>query len=155
MEIKKIEQLIQLIKEHNLSEIEIEEDNARVRIRAGSSPEMWSALGIMSAGSMALPKPVETAKAIEAPVEEKKKGTIIRSPMVGTFYRSPGPDKPSYVEAGSEVKKGDALCVIEAMKLMNEIESTVNGKIIAILVENAKPVEFDQPLFEIEPKDVS
>ncbi len=154
MEIKKIEQIIQLIKEHNLSEIEIEENNARVRIRAGSLPEMWSALGIMPA-TAALPKPVEAAKAIEAPVEEKKKGTIIRSPMVGTFYRSPGPDKPSYVEAGSEVKKGDALCVIEAMKLMNEIESTVNGKILAILVDNAKPVEFDQPLFEIEPKDVS
>ena len=149
MEIKKIEQIIKLVKEHNLSEIEIEEENTKVRIKAATPPEIWSAMGIMPAASMTLSKPAEP-KVIEAPAE-KKKVTVIRSPMVGTFYRSPSPDKPSYVEIGSEVKKGHALCVIEAMKLMNEIESTVDGKIVAILPENAKPVEFDEPLFEIEP----
>ncbi len=91
------------------------------------------------------PKP-----AAEAPKEEKK-GHLVTSPFVGTFYRSPAPDQPSYTEVGSLVKKGQVLCIVEAMKLMNEIESEVEGKVVEILVKNAQPVEFGQPLFRIEP----
>lgn len=102
----------------------------------------------------ALPRPsmptrVSAAPAL-APVPEKK-GHLITSPFVGTFYRSPAPDQPVYVEVGSQVKKGQVLCIVEAMKLMNEIESEVSGRVVEILAQNAQPVEFGQPLYRIEP----
>jgi acetyl-CoA carboxylase biotin carboxyl carrier protein len=88
------------------------------------------------------------------PQEPPKKNTVyIRSPMVGTFYRAPAPDKPPYVQVGDIIQKGQVVCIIEAMKLFNEIQSEVSGKIVRILVENAQPVEYDQPLFEVEPID--
>ncbi len=90
-----------------------------------------------------------TAAPVDAPIE--KKGHVITSPFVGTFYRTPAPDQPSFVDVGSVVKKGQTLCIVEAMKLMNEIESEVAGKVVEILAENAQPVEFGQPLFRIEP----
>lgn len=98
-------------------------------------------------------KPRPTAPAARAPAAEvvEKKGHIITSPFVGTFYRSPAPDQPSFVEVGSTVKKGQVLCIVEAMKLMNEIESEVAGKVAEVLTQNAQPVEFGQPLFRVEP----
>jgi acetyl-CoA carboxylase biotin carboxyl carrier protein len=97
-------------------------------------------------------KPRPTAPAARTAVEAaEKKGHIITSPFVGTFYRSPAPDQPSFVEVGSTVKKGQVLCIVEAMKLMNEIESEVAGKVAEVLTQNAQPVEFGQPLFRVEP----
>jgi acetyl-CoA carboxylase biotin carboxyl carrier protein len=95
------------------------------------------------------PRPSAPSRPVEGSSE--KKGHVITSPFVGTFYRSPAPDQPSYVEVGTAVKKGQVLCIIEAMKLMNEIESEVAGKVAEVLAQNGQPVEFGQPLFRIEP----
>jgi acetyl-CoA carboxylase biotin carboxyl carrier protein len=100
---------------------------------------------------MAAPVAAAAAPIVAAPVVEESKYITIKSPMIGTFYRKPSPDKPMFVEVGNSIGKGDVLCVIEAMKLFNEIESEVSGKIVKILVDDMSPVEFDQPLFLVDP----
>jgi acetyl-CoA carboxylase biotin carboxyl carrier protein len=104
----------------------------------------------LPAGEFKAPRPSTPARA-PAPSTSDKKGHVMTSPFVGTFYRTPAPDQPPYVEVGAQIKKGQVLCIVEAMKLMNEIESEVAGKVTEILVQNATPVEFGQPLFRIEP----
>ncbi|WP_042146936.1 MULTISPECIES: acetyl-CoA carboxylase biotin carboxyl carrier protein [unclassified Pseudoalteromonas] len=151
MDIRKIKKLIELVEESGISELEITEGEESVRInRYSPSPVMTQAM----AAPIAAPAPVAAAPAVAAPAAESApaaiSGHVIKSPMVGTFYRSASPEAPSYVEVGSTVNVGDTLCILEAMKMMNQIEADKAGVIKEILVNNEDPIEFDQPLFIIE-----
>ncbi|HXN14737.1 MAG TPA: acetyl-CoA carboxylase biotin carboxyl carrier protein [Usitatibacter sp.] len=149
MDLRKLKKLIDLVQESGIGEIEITEGEEKVRIsRQGPSspPVVMAAPGMLPLASGA---PGGAAPAPAAPAPEAK-GHTLKSPMVGTFYRAPSPGAPSFVEVGQSVSKGQTLCIIEAMKLLNEIESDVSGTIKAILVENGQPVEYGQPLFLIE-----
>lgn len=170
MEFKQIQELIKTINKSNISELSIQDGEFQITIKQGAevNPEhfqthlsplhmMMPMQGIQSA-PQAAPQiaaahvPAHTAPAAEsAPAAASANGVAIKSPMIGTFYRSSSPDKPPFVGIGDEVKKGQVLCIIEAMKLFNEIESEVNGRIIKVLVDDASPVEYDQPLFLVEP----
>ncbi len=152
MNIKEIKELLELMAEHNVGEIEIEKDNAKIKLRKmanggivmQSAPQMMAPVGtVMHAPAQGAPVP-----AAQPLVEEGV--TIVRSPMVGTFYASPAPDQPAYVSVGKVVKDGDVLCIIEAMKLMNEIKSELGGTVIEILVQNGQTVEYDQPILKIK-----
>jgi len=148
MNVKELKEMIALMNENGLVEIEIEREGQRIRIKRGIAgiPEATQEKYIIqpSAVSSAVPA------AKEAPLPESKR-IEIKAPMVGTFYRSPAPDAPPFVETGTDIEPGQVICIIEAMKLMNEIKSEVKGKIVDILVENAQPVEFGHVLFLIEP----
>lgn len=149
MDIRKIKKLIDLIEESDIAEIEISEGEESVRISRYSSvaPVQYAAPVAMSAAPAAAPA---TAAVAAAPAEERVSGHVVKSPMVGTFYRSASPGSPSFVEVGQAVTAGQTLCIIEAMKILNQIEADKSGKIKQILVENAHPVEYGQPLFIIE-----
>jgi len=127
------------------------------QVAAPVAPPSAPAVHVVAAPAAATPaeapraRPSVPVRAPATAAEGEKAGQLINSPFVGTFYRTPAPDQPAYVEVGSVVKKGQVLCIVEAMKLMNEIESEISGKVAEILVENAQPVEFGQPLFRIEP----
>ncbi len=141
MNLKDIKDILKLLKGTDIVEFELERDDGKIRVRR----QGYNAQEQVVAGSA----PVKTTTEV---VEEKKSDLVtITSPMVGTFYRSPSPDAPPFVEEGSLVKKGQPLCIIEAMKIMNEIEAEIDGKIISILVENGKAVEYGEPLFLVEP----
>ncbi|MFD1259595.1 acetyl-CoA carboxylase biotin carboxyl carrier protein [Entomomonas asaccharolytica] len=152
MDIRKVKKLIELLEESGIDELEIHEGEESVRISRHSNK-------VLAAPTYAAPAPVAApaqapaassiAPAEAAPAAQVLKGNVIRSPMVGTFYRSPAPTAASFVEVGQTVKKGDVLCIVEAMKMMNHIEAEVSGVIDSILVENGEPVEYDQPLFTI------
>ena len=145
MDLRKLKKLIDLVQESGIGEIEITEGEEKVRIcrqTAGGTPM------IMAAPQMQMPMAAPAAPA--APKPEEPTGHTLKSPMVGTFYRAPSPGAPSFVEVGQSVTKGQTLCIIEAMKLLNEIESDVAGTVKAILVENGQPVEYGQPLFLID-----
>jgi acetyl-CoA carboxylase biotin carboxyl carrier protein len=150
MDLRKLKKLIDLVQESGIGEIEITEGEEKVRIsrQVAGTPMMMApqmqAVGIPAGMQMAAPA------AAAPPPEPEQKGHALKSPMVGTFYRAPSPGAPSFVEIGQAVTKGQTLCIIEAMKLLNEIESDVAGTIKAILVENGQPVEYGQPLFLIE-----
>ncbi|AEG00161.1 acetyl-CoA carboxylase biotin carboxyl carrier protein [Methylomonas methanica] len=147
MDIRKIKKLIDLIEESDIAEIEISEGEESVRIsRYSAAPVQYAAAPVAAAAPAA---PVAAAVAA-APAEEKVSGHVVKSPMVGTFYRSASPGSPSFVEIGQSVSVGQTLCIIEAMKILNQIEADKSGKIKQILVENAHPVEYGQPLFIIE-----
>ncbi|MBS4052887.1 MAG: acetyl-CoA carboxylase biotin carboxyl carrier protein [Methylomonas sp.] len=146
MDIRKIKKLIDLIEESDIAEIEISEGEESVRISRYSA-----AAPVQYAAPVAAPAPAAPAVvAAPAPAEEKVSGHVVKSPMVGTFYRSASPGSPSFVEVGQSVAVGQTLCIIEAMKILNQIEADKSGKIKQILVENAHPVEYGQPLFIIE-----
>jgi acetyl-CoA carboxylase biotin carboxyl carrier protein len=152
MDLRKLKKLIDLVQESGIGEIEITEGEEKVRIcrQPASSPQV-----LMTAAPMQMPMAAGAAPAVAAPAAEPPKpeepvGHTLKSPMVGTFYRAPSPGAPAFVEVGQAVTKGQTLCIIEAMKLLNEIESDVAGTIKAILVENGQPVEYGQPLFLIE-----
>jgi oxaloacetate decarboxylase alpha subunit len=155
MNLKELKELIEILKNTDISELEIERSGVKVRIRKGGDvtfPPSMPRMEYPPAAIIAPAVPEAQASASEQPVEHAKTNQIrVTSPIVGTFYRSSSPDKPSYVEVGDVVKKGQVLCIIEAMKLMNEIESESAGKIVQILMENGQPVEYGQPLFMIEP----
>lgn len=148
MDLRKLKKLIDLVQESGIGELEITEGEERVRIsRAGANaPVMMAAPAPLT--MVAGPATGPSAVAPEAPPAPT--GHTLKSPMVGTFYRSPSPGAPSFVEVGQSVTKGQTLCIIEAMKLLNEIESDAAGTVKAILVENGQPVEYGQPLFVIE-----
>ena len=147
MDIRKIKKLIEIIEESGIAEIEIKEGEESIRInRYGSHA---APAPISYAAPVAAPVASAPA-AIAAPVEEKISGHTVKSPMVGTFYRSASPGSKSFVEVGQSVQAGDTLCIIEAMKILNQIEADKSGTITKILVENAEPVEYGQPLFIIE-----
>lgn len=149
MDIRKIKKLIDLIEESDIAEIEISEGEESVRISRYSSvaPAPVAAAPVAVA---AAPAPVAASAAPAAVAEEKISGHVLKSPMVGTFYRSASPGSAPFVEVGQSVSAGQTLCIIEAMKILNQIEADKSGKIKQILVENAHPVEYGQPLFIIE-----
>ena len=156
MDIRKIKKLIEMIEESNIAEIEIREGEESVRIsRQGSSTSPPQSITVlpsgMSLGTMPFQAPPPQTTAAPEPREpDHLTGHIVRSPMVGTFYRAPTPGAKPFVDVGQRVEAGDTLCIIEAMKILNQIESDKSGKITKVLVENAQPVEYNQPLFVIE-----
>ena len=161
MDLEKIEKVIELLRKHGINQIEVEEGDFKISVTASPSgsgspffgqPMMPQMMGYQS-GPMAAPvQSAAPAANTDGPAEKVlgAKQKLLRSPFVGTFYRSPSPENDVFVDIGSRVKKGDTLCIIEAMKLMNEIEAEFDGVIKEILVENQSPVEFDQPLFVLE-----
>jgi acetyl-CoA carboxylase biotin carboxyl carrier protein len=148
MDIRKIKKLIDLIEESDIAEIEISEGEESVRISrySAAAPVQYAAPVAVAAPAAAPAVPA----APTAPAEEKISGHLVKSPMVGTFYRSASPGTPSFVEVGQSVSVGQTICIIEAMKILNQIEADKSGKIKQILVENAHPVEYGQPLLIIE-----
>lgn len=152
MDLRKIKKLIELLEESNLAELEIHEGEESVRLsRTGTAPTMMHAPMPMTAPPpAAAPAPApapETPQQIGG--EQLPDGQVVRSPMVGTYYSAPNPDSDPFVKEGQKVAKGETLCLIEAMKMFNQIESEFSGTVVAILVESGQPVEFDQPLFVI------
>ncbi|MDH4068829.1 MAG: acetyl-CoA carboxylase biotin carboxyl carrier protein [Ignavibacteria bacterium] len=147
MDLEFIERLLKLLSESNADEIEIEEEGKRVKVAKHPAPPPGLREVVMAPQA---PTPPPPAAAASPPAETPASHHEIRSPIVGTFYRSPAPDSAPFVEVGSVVQAGAVLCIVEAMKLMNEIESDVEGKIVKVLVENGQPVEYDQPLFLID-----
>ena len=157
MDIKEIQSLIKFVAKSGASEVKLETDDIKITIRTGSTssgPETTYVQQIpVQAPPVAAPAPAAAPPAPEAKEKEgdDAKYITIKSPIIGTFYRKPSPDKPAFVEVGDTIGQGDVLCVIEAMKLFNDIESEVSGKIVKVLVEDSSPVEFDQPLFLVDP----
>jgi acetyl-CoA carboxylase biotin carboxyl carrier protein len=163
MDIKEIQNLIKFVAKSGASEVKLEMDDVKITIKTGSdSPEttiiqaapVQAAPQVVAAAPVAQPvaQPAAAApQAAQPAAEDNSKYVTIKSPIIGTFYRKPSPDKPVFAEVGTEVKVGDTVCIIEAMKLFNEIESEVSGKIVKILVDDMSPVEFDQPLFLVDP----
>jgi acetyl-CoA carboxylase biotin carboxyl carrier protein len=154
MNLKELKELIEMLKNTDVSEIEIERSGVKVRVRKGGDIAYHPVMPRMEYPPAAIPAPAvaEPEKPAAAPAAAATSNQIkVTSPIVGTFYRASSPDKPPYVEVGDVVKKGQVLCIIEAMKLMNEIESEATGKIVQVLSENGQPVEYGQPLFVIEP----
>jgi len=161
MELKEIKELIKLVSDSGVSEIEVERGDFKVSIKKHSDKATYvNASPVVQTTPVAIPAaPVNTtnlsfsADKMEAQVSNPVASNLItvKSPMIGTFYKTPSPEKPPFVNIGDEIKPGKVLCIIEAMKLFNEIESEISGKIVKVLVENASPVEYDQPLFLVEP----
>ena len=157
MDLKEIRQLIKMVENSDISEFELEQEGKKLRITKNSESTpvyvQSNAPAVPVSAASPQPAPVTDIPPAAAPVEEKVPSNVveIRSPMVGTFYRSPSPDADPYVSVGQQVEIGQVLCIVEAMKLMNEIENEVSGKIVKILVENSQPVEYNQVLFHIEP----
>ncbi len=163
MDFKQIQELIKLVNKSNLSELTIEEKDFKVTIKqkeeiiqqtliSGQFQQPAQAFAPAPSPAAALPAAAPAAPAAPAPAaEDTSKYVTIKSPMIGTFYRKPAPDKPLFAEVGTEVTPGKVVCIIEAMKLFNEIESEVKGKIVKVLVEDQSPVEYDQPLFLVDP----
>jgi len=153
MDIKQIQDLIRFVSKSGVNEVSIEQKDFKITIKTNEAVVHTAA---PAPQHFTVPAPVAPA-AIPAPATQEpavvaaSNYITIKSPMIGTFYRSPTPEKPLYVNVGDEVKAGTVVCIIEAMKLFNEIESEVSGRIVKILVENASPVEYDQPLFLVEP----
>ena len=160
MDLKEIQNLIKFVANSGVAEVKLEMDDVKITIRTTLEGNVTETTYVQQLpAQQALPQAVapQTAPAVvnvtseaSAPAEDSKYITI-KSPIIGTFYRKPSPDKPVFTEVGSVISKGDVLCVIEAMKLFNEIESEVSGKIVKILVDDMSPVEFDQPLFLVDP----
>lgn len=155
MDIKQIQELIKFVSRSGVNEVAIEQEDFKITIKTNQAPTIVQATVAapipVAAPAVAAPQAVGPSENKSAPVEDTSKYITIKSPMIGTFYRSASPDKPSFVNVGDEVSTGKVICIIEAMKLFNEIESEVSGKIVKVLVENASPVEYDQPLFLVEP----
>ncbi|MGN6702965.1 MAG: acetyl-CoA carboxylase biotin carboxyl carrier protein [Burkholderiaceae bacterium] len=152
MDLRKLKTLIDLVAESDIAELEVTEGESKVRIVKSPAQSQAPQLVMMpqqSAPTQTLTAPAPAAATAAAPAVETPVGHVVKSPMVGTFYRSSAPGTPPYVEVGSSVKTGDTLCIIEAMKLLNEIDADAQGVITQILVENGQPVEFGQPLFVI------
>lgn len=153
MDIRKIKKLIELVEESGISELEISEGEESVRISRSAPNTGYPVMQQAYAAPVMQPQaPVAAAApaAAEAPAKAEISGHIVRSPMVGTFYRTPSPDAKAFVEVGQKVNVGDTLCIVEAMKMMNQIEADKSGTVKAILVESGQPVEFDEPLVVIE-----
>jgi acetyl-CoA carboxylase biotin carboxyl carrier protein len=151
MDIRKIKKLIELLEESNIGELEIREGEETVRISRNGVMPMMAAPMAYAAQPVAAAAPAAAPAVTEAPVAAAPviSGHVVKSPMVGTFYRAPSPESPAFVEVGQSVKVGDVLCIVEAMKMMNQIEADKAGVIKAILVDDGSPVEFDQPMFTI------
>lgn len=155
MDIKQIQDLIKFVAKSGVNEVAIEEEDFKITIKTNQAPTYVTATVPTAAPvatvAAATPAP-EAPKPASPKVEDASNYVTIKSPMIGTFYRSPSPDKPVFVNVGDDISAGKVVCIVEAMKLFNEIESEVSGKIVKILVDDAQPVEYDQPLFLVEPK---
>jgi acetyl-CoA carboxylase biotin carboxyl carrier protein len=153
MEIKEIQELIRFVAKSGVSEVEIDKEGFKIHIKTGAQAPtaMVMAPPMVQPQVQATPVVIDTAPTASAPAAAPvaPAGTPVKAPMVGTFYRSAGPDKEPFVKVGDRVQKGQTICIIEAMKLFNEIEAEISGTVVDILIENAKPVEFDQPLFVV------
>jgi acetyl-CoA carboxylase biotin carboxyl carrier protein len=150
MDLRKLKTLIDLVQNSGISELEISEGEEKIRIAKQMAPAPSTTMVSMPAAVPPAPTSgAEAAAQAAAAAPAEPEGHVVKSPMVGTFYRSGSPGAPAFADIGKAVKKGDTLCIIEAMKLMNEIEADADGVVKAILVENGQPVEFDQPLFVI------
>jgi acetyl-CoA carboxylase biotin carboxyl carrier protein len=159
MDIKEIQNLIKFVAKSGASEVKLEMNDIKITIKTGGDERIEPTTIVQQVPSLTPPTPavvtpissaIPDASAAPSATENDKFITV-KSPIIGTFYRKPSPDKPTFVEVGQEINEGDVLCVVEAMKLFNEIESEVSGKIIKILVDDSTPVEFDQPLFLVDP----
>ena len=153
---EEIKDLIKLVSKLGLGKVEIEKDGFKINIKGPNlvSPGVYMAPPVAAPVPTSVPAPAPASPTAEPTVStpsESASTITIKSSMIGTFYRSSSPDKPPFAEVGTEIKKGDKICIIEAMKLFNEIESEVSGRIVKVLVDDATPVEFDQPLFLVEP----
>ncbi|OCB77352.1 acetyl-CoA carboxylase biotin carboxyl carrier protein [Flavobacterium crassostreae] len=156
MDLKEIQNLIKFVANTGVAEVKLEMDDVKITIRTtleGSTETTYvQQLPAQNTLQQALaPQPVVPAAPVAVAPAEDSKYIVVKSPIIGTFYRKPSPDKAVFVEVGTNINKGDVVCVIEAMKLFNEIESEVSGKIVKILVDDMSPVEFDQPLFLVDP----
>ena len=159
MDIKDIQNLIKFVAKSGANEVKLEMEDVKITIKTGKGQKQTIVQSlpvqqqpiIAQRPAIEIPQPASTKEETPKVDEESSKYITIKSPIIGTFYRKPSPDKSNFVEVGSSIADGDVLCVIEAMKLFNEIESEVTGKIIKILIDDASPVEFDQPLFLVDP----
>jgi len=161
MDFKQIQELIKIINKSNIGELSIEDENFKITIKQKeekvqtvvSAPAPAPVFVPAPSVAVPAPQPAQTlpSATTQQPTQKAENLIVIKSPMIGTFYRRSSPDKPSFVEVGDEVTPGKVVCIIEAMKLFNEIESEVKGKVVKILVDDASPVEYDQPLFLVEP----
>jgi acetyl-CoA carboxylase biotin carboxyl carrier protein len=168
MDIKEIQELIKFVAKSGATEVNLEIDNVKISIKSpakkGAVPETTiiqqipvaqGAPAVMPVAAAQAQAPAAEAPTVKAPAADKSseedKYITVKSPMIGTFYRKPSPDKDTFVNIGDTIKPGDVLCVVEAMKLFNEIESEVSGKIVKVLVDDSTPVEYDQPLFLVDP----
>lgn len=153
MDIKQIQDLIKFVSKSGVNEVSIEEKDFKITIKTNQEPTYVTAA--IPAAAPAAPvtpaAPVAPTAPAAAPVAEKSNLITVKSPMIGTFYRSSSPDKPAFVNVGDEISAGKVICIVEAMKLFNEIESEVSGKIVKVLVDDAQPIEYDQPLFLVDP----
>ena len=150
MDIRKVKKLIELLEESGIAEIEIKEGEESVRISRSSSLPVPTPMVAAAPVTAPVAAPAPTAEAAPAAEPSSPAGHSVKSPMVGTFYRAPSPGAANFVEVGDKVSEGDTLCIVEAMKMMNQIEADKSGTIKAILIDDAAPVEFDEPLFVIE-----
>lgn len=166
LDLEALRQIVEILESSEVTRLIWSNGKEKVSIRRGA-PQVTQVVQHVAAPVASMPAPMPASSVVVAPsavsgglgprpsappkAGEDKKGQVITSPFVGTFYRSPAPDQPSFVEVGSPVKKGQVLCIVEAMKLMNEIEADVGGKVSEVLAQNGQPVEFGQPLFRIEP----
>jgi|SRR5690554_5257442 len=159
MDIKQIQDLIKFVSKSGVNEVSIEEKDFKITIKTKQEPKYVTATVPAAAPApvqqpvqLAAPESVAPAAPAAAPAAEEKSNLVtIKSPMIGTFYRSASPDKPPFVNVGDEITAGKVICIVEAMKLFNEIESEVSGKIVKVLVDDAQPIEYDQPLFLVDP----
>tara|TARA_Y100000991_G_scaffold1533_1_gene1226 strand:- start:366 stop:851 length:486 start_codon:yes stop_codon:yes gene_type:complete len=160
MNLKEIQNLIKFVAKSGASEVKLEIEDVKITIRTGGGDkiqfkQMPLPVSVpqapLSQAATAAETILEEQPVAEAPISDDSKYITIKSPIIGTFYRRPSPDKPIFAEVGQTIAEGDVLCIIEAMKLFNEIESEVSGKIVKILVDDSSPVEFDQPLFLVDP----
>ncbi len=160
MNLKDIEALIKFVQKTGVSEVSIEQKDLKITIKTHATPQqvIQASLPVAAIGAPPVPSSPGIAASTLVPAEAPKskgpdesKYIVIKSPMIGTFYRSSTPEKPVFVNVGDEIKQGKVLCIIEAMKLFNEIESEVTGKIVKVLADNSTPVEYDQPLFLVDP----
>ncbi len=153
MDLKEIQNLIKFVANSGVAEVKLEMDDVKITIRTTLEGNVTETTYVQQMPSQPVLTQAVTPQQIApvAPTKENSNYITVKSPIIGTFYRKPSPDKPMFVEVGSAIAKGDVLCVIEAMKLFNEIESEVSGKIVKILVDDMSPVEFDQPLFLVDP----
>jgi len=160
MDLKEIQNLIKFVAKSGASEVKLEMDDVKITIRTGSDSDTTivhqvpMAAQVPQAMHQVPPVAQDAPAAPAAPAasgDDNSKYITIKSPIIGTFYRKPSPDKPVFIEVGDSISEGDVLCVIEAMKLFNEIESEISGKIVKVLVDDSSPVEFDQPLFLVDP----
>lgn len=162
MEMKQIQELVKLINKSNISELSLEEGDFKITIKQAQTisetqfvayqapmPQVMPAAA--QAPAIAAPQAAPATNVPAAAPALSDKTVTIKSPMIGTFYRSSAPDKPAFVSVGDEIKAGQVLCIVEAMKLFNEIESDISGRIVKVLIDDASPVEYDQPLFLVEP----